>query len=106
MYEQDTTLSPSIQSKSYLPTSIVDVSDAKNNKLVMLEKLIGNSKESKDLRNAYLKMIMQPEDVDKKKLMSKPYMGKLTRPDKIYQDQAKWHPAHMEKTTMVENVVE
>ncbi len=84
----------------------MDVSEDQSTKLMILERLIGNSKESKDIRNTYLRMIMQPEGVDKKKLKSKPYLGKLTKLDSVYADQVKWHPAHMEKLVKVENVVE
>lgn len=44
--------------KSYIPSSIINVSDDKNEKLFILEKLIGNSREAKELRNGYLKMIL------------------------------------------------
>jgi len=44
--------------KSYIPSSILKVSDDKNERLYILEKLIGNSRVAKELRNDYLKMII------------------------------------------------
>eukprot|EP00347_Sterkiella_histriomuscorum_P003254 403364999 len=96
----------STMSKSYIPSSIIQVSEDKNEKLFILEKLIGNSREAKELRNGYLKMILQPENIDKRRLKDKPYMAKLCNPDQQVQLQAKWHPSLTDKLTMIEQVVD
>jgi len=44
--------------KSYIPSSILKVSDDKNERLYILERLMGNSRVAKELRNDYLKMII------------------------------------------------
>jgi hypothetical protein len=63
--------------RSYIPSSIMPVSDDKNERVYLLERLIGNCREAKDLRNGYLKMILMPEDIDKRKLKEKIYLGKM-----------------------------
>lgn len=69
--------------KSYIPNSIMPVSDDKNERVYLLERLIGNCREARELRDGYLKMIILPEDIDKRKFRAKPYLGKLCQPDKL-----------------------
>jgi hypothetical protein len=53
----------------------------------MVDRLIGNfGSEARDLKNMFLRMIMQPDVIDMKKLKDKPYIGKILKPDPIYED--------------------
>ena len=51
---------------------------------------------------AYLRMMMQPKETQK---MEIPYLGKIMKPERIYEDQVKRHPLLTEKLDNVESVV-
>jgi len=40
-----------------------------------------------------------------KRLKDRPNIGKLCKPDFVYQEQVKWHPSLTDKLTLVENVI-
>lgn len=76
-------------------------------KINLIERLLGNSKESKDLKDKFFQMILTPQEgyQTKKHWHARPYLRQLMAPEPFYADQAKRCPVLHEKATDVENVL-
>ena len=72
--------------KNYLPSSIVRTTEETTQKLEMLDRLVGNSREGKELRIQYLKMIITPGEVPQRKLKERPYVAKIMKPATYYEE--------------------
>ena len=76
-------------------------------KISLIDKLLGNTREGRDLKDRFFQMILTPQESyqSKKRWQARPYIRQLMKPGQNYEDQAKRSPRLTEKEVYVESVL-
>ena len=85
------------------------MSDKINTKLGLLENLLGNAREGRELCGAFSNMIqVLPEEFSIKGFKQLNHELKLSvhRPSQVYDDYSRWNPRHAKKLTELEDLVQ
>ena len=74
----------------------------------MVASLLGNSKEARDIKSKFRKMVEVPQEdfnLNSYKVLTEELRNNVSKPDMVYQDQLKINPKLTKKFTEIEDFV-